>query len=76
MLHKMKKDRESIMSMAIDAVKRARDSVQDVHFLLAAAPYWALCRGQADGRLHARSREQAHAPPTTTTTTPKSTTFV
>ena len=32
MLHQMKKDRESIMSMAIDAVKRARDSVQDVEF--------------------------------------------
>ena len=37
---------------------------------MAAAPYWALCRGQADGRLHARSREQAQAPPPTTTTTP------
>ena len=32
MLHQMKKDRESIMSMAIDAVKRARDSVADVEF--------------------------------------------
>ncbi len=32
LLHQMKKDRESIMSMAIDAVKRARDSVQDVEF--------------------------------------------
>ena len=30
---------------------------------MAAAPYWALCRGQADGRLHARSREQAQSPP-------------
>ncbi|MBA46863.1 MAG: 2-isopropylmalate synthase [Dehalococcoidia bacterium] len=32
LLHQMKKDRESIMSMAVDAVKRARDSVQDVEF--------------------------------------------
>ena len=32
LLHQMKKDRESIMSMAIDAVKQARDSVEDVEF--------------------------------------------
>jgi len=32
LLHQMKKDRESIMSMAIDAVKQARDSVADVEF--------------------------------------------
>ena len=32
LMHQMKKDRESIMSMAIDAVKQARDSVEDVEF--------------------------------------------
>ena len=32
LLHQMKKDRESIMSMAVDAVKRAKEFVEDIEF--------------------------------------------